>query len=190
MNIIVRSLRGDFFVRPDTSWERKSGDFYPPDFVSALDFTPVIFACICKPGRSIPENFACRYFDRVGFGALFYPSDMLDGSAVSIARASCLDHSSYLPHPMASVPAGGDLSRRGYSMRVNGREVFNGEGVSRTDIGKAISESSGIIYLRYGDVIAIELADPVRIVSRENRLENEISLTFDGAPDCSFRVLF
>ena len=75
-------------------------------------------------------------------------------------------------------------------MRVNGREVFNGEGVSRTDIGKAISESSGIIYLRYGDVIAIELADPVRIVSRENRLENEISLTFDGAPDCSFRVLF
>ncbi len=124
MNIIVRTAGGRVIARPDTTWVRKNEDFFPPDFVSALSFTPVLYARISKAGRCIGADFARRHFGETGFGLLLYPADLLKvgdsysangsdvrnsgngpdagnsggfGDAWSVAAASCMDRTSYLP---------------------------------------------------------------------------------------------
>ena len=187
MNIIVRSARNAYFVRPDTTWERDAEDFYPPEDISSISFTPTLFAHICKPGRSILEKFAPRYFDGIGFGLLLYPQDMLDGRDDSIARASCLDHTSFLTLPV-DMPA--NESR--FAATKNGILVC--EGLCKVpdtaaSIASAISEASEYIYLRHGDLLAIELAAPSPLVSRAER-EAEIGLIFEGRTNYGFKIIF
>lgn len=201
MNIVVKSYIGECFVRPDTTWERDAEDFYPPEFVSGLSWTPVLFAHVSKPGRSISEKFALRYFDGLGFGALLYPTDMLDGAPSSIARASCLDHTSFLTFPTEG------LSIDSYSIEKNGIQIFaprvraasNGDGSDGHDVGtarcdiddmvKAIAETSKYVYLRYGDIVAIELDDIKPLCKRDER-EVAIQMSFNGNPCGNFRIIF
>ncbi len=100
MNIIVKTSSGHITVRPDTTWEKDNEDFYPPEFVDELTYSPVLFARILKPGRSVGRKFASRYYDSIGFGVLLYPENMLDGTPEGYAQAICLDHTSFLPSPM------------------------------------------------------------------------------------------
>lgn len=194
MNIIVRSSQGAYFVRPDTTWERDSEDFYPPESVTGLSFTPVLFAHICKPGRSISRKFAERYFDGVGFGILLYPENQLDGMPDSIARASCLDHTSFLPFPV-TMPSGEChclVSQNGTTIHeciFNEAESTGTDPVSTGDIISAISEASQYVYLRYGDIIALELT-PIRPLMQRTDGEVRIVLERTGSPDASFRIIF
>lgn len=184
MNIIVRSAEGAYFVRPDTTWERDSEDFYPPETVTGLLWTPVLFAHISKPGRSISARFARRYFDGIGSGVLLYPEDQLDGRPDSIARASCLDHTSFLPFPTAQ-PSGGCR----FSVSKDGATLFEGSGIFDESICKAIEEASRYIYLRHGDILALELKMPEMLMPRTDG-ESEIRLQYNGLPAVSFRIIF
>lgn len=194
MNIVVKSSAGECFVRPDTTWERDSEDFYPPEFVDGLGWTPVLFAHVSKPGRSISERFASRYFDGLGFGALLYPSDMLDGTPTSVARASCLDHTSFLTFPVES------LSVESFSFRKNGETLFDikdsiepqsiaGKELLSDSMSKAIAETSRYVYLRFGDIVAIEL-DKIRPLCKRDEGEVQISMSFNGKDCGNFRIIF
>ena len=57
MNIIVRTYGGHYVTRPDTTWEKDNEDFFPPDFTESFEWTPVVFARVCKPGRSVGARF-------------------------------------------------------------------------------------------------------------------------------------
>ena len=70
MNIVVQTYDGRVQCRPDTSWEREDRDLFAPDFISAYDFVPVLFARICKAGKCIGGKFAGRYYDAVNYGIL------------------------------------------------------------------------------------------------------------------------
>lgn len=184
MNIVVRTYSGKYIVRPDTTWEKDSEDFFPPEFVNALTLSPVLVARVLKPGRSVGERFAERYYDFVGFGALLYPEDMLEGSAEGFACASCLDHTSFIPAPSFSA-----AQIEGQKVKVvkNGSEVlFDLEGISgvKEMIAKAIAEATRFIYIRTGDLIAIELAPRGPVASRE---EGTAEIGCAGA---SFRVVY
>jgi len=188
MNIVVKSNEGECFVRPDTTWERDAEDFYPPEFVSALSWTPVLFAHICKPGRSISERFAQRYFDVLGFGALLYPTDMLDGTPSSIARASCLDHTSFLTYPAEGLDVGS------VSLRKNGLTVFDTDASLRThpgvsEMAEAVCETSRYVYLRIGDIVAVEL-DSIKPLCTRADGEVDISMTSGGKSCGDFRIVF
>ena len=97
MNVVVLTSVGNVVVRPDTTWERDNEDFYVPSFIDSLKYSPVLFARVCKPGRSIGEKFASRYFDAVGYGVLLYPTELLAIKEQGWAAASCLDHTTFLP---------------------------------------------------------------------------------------------
>ncbi len=172
MNIIVRTAEGKYIVRPDTTWERDNEDLYVPEFVRGLSWTPVLFARISRPGRSVGPEFAERYYDGASYGVLLYPDDLLDGSETGFACASCLDHTSFLPFPVFdkdaafspdsrfclmldsraedSVPAGEQHGRESL-------ELYSHSGASPADICKAIAEATRSIYIRTGDIIALEL---------------------------------
>lgn len=155
MNIITKTYSGKYIVRPDTTWERDNEDFYPPEFVSALSYTPVIFARISKPGRSIGRQFASRYYDGLNFGILLYPEDLLGNGEEDFACASCLDHTSFLPFPV--IEKGSFNWNTPLSIIKNGSEVYFGGQTGAEMIEKAIEEATRFIYIRSGDILALEL---------------------------------
>ena len=73
MNIIVKPYGSNLcYCRPDTTWERENKDFYSPECVNDIYWTPVVFARISKAGKCVGRKFVERYYDGVGCGMLLY----------------------------------------------------------------------------------------------------------------------
>ena len=73
MNIIVKPYGSDLCCcRPDTTWERENKDFYSPECVNEIYWTPVVFARVSKAGKCVGSKFIGRYYDAVGCGMLLY----------------------------------------------------------------------------------------------------------------------
>ena len=73
MNIIVKPYGSSTcYCRPDTTWERENKDFYSPECVNEIYWTPVVFARISKAGKCVGSKFVGRYYDAVGCGMLLY----------------------------------------------------------------------------------------------------------------------
>lgn len=165
MNIILKTASGHITVRPDTTWEKDNEDIFVPDSVSGLSWTPVFFTRICKPGKSVLRKFAGRYFDTFNYGVLLYPEEFLDGSEEGFACASCLDHTSFLPSPMFPNT---ELGNEGNILTVNkDREKIYSTHKGALDMFiEAVEEASSRIYMRTGDLLAIELAPRTHLASR------------------------
>ena len=161
MNIIIRNSAGKIFFRPDTTCDRPGEDLYPQEFIQSLSFAPVAFVRVCKAGRSVSERFASRYYDAAGFGLFLYPDDLMDGSAESIAEASCIDHTSFLPAPTANP---GD-----FSLLMDGKQIFSSSSLPCLELEKAIAAASARMHIRTGDIIALELCRPEHLCSRPCR---------------------
>ena len=73
MNIIVKPYGSDLcYCRPDTTWERENKDFFSPECVNEIYWTPVVFARVSKAGKCVGSKFVGRYYDAVGCGMLLY----------------------------------------------------------------------------------------------------------------------
>lgn len=190
MNIIVKTAGGAVIVRPDTTWERDNEDVFLPEFVTRVSCTPVLFARISKPGRSVSAKFADRYYDGIGYGALLYPENMIDGSETGFACASCIDHTSFLPFPVYSKET---LGRAGNSfcMDLDGKRIFETEGsAERSVIEKAIEEATRFCYIRTGDILAIELESRKEIIARTQEGGScTLSGTYCGNSVLDFKII-
>ncbi len=140
MNIIV-SLFGsngtDYCFRPDTTLEKESFDYYIPDGVSELTYSPVLFVRLCRAGKAIGEKFAGRYYDSGGFGVLLYGESIIgSGAAAGLSMASSLDKTSLLPFPLIDKDV---LEKSGniFSLSVNGRSV-NGRSVNEHSVNELL----------------------------------------------------
>ena len=99
MNIIVKPYGSDLcYCRPDTTWERENKDFYSPECVNEIYWTPVVFARISKAGKCVGKKFVERYYDGIGCGMLMYCSGqaMISNGPLS----HIVDKTSILPHPL------------------------------------------------------------------------------------------
>lgn len=126
MNIIV-SLFGsngtDYCFRPDTTLEKESFDYYIPDGVSELTYSPVLFVRLCRAGKAIGEKFAGRYYDSGGFGVLLYGESIIgSGAAAGLSMASSLDKTSLLPFPLIDKDVL-EKSGNSFSLSVNEHSV-------------------------------------------------------------------
>ena len=73
MNIIVKPYGSSLcYCRPDTTWERENKDFFSPECVNEIYWTPVVFARVSKAGKCVGSKFVGRYYDGVGCGMLLY----------------------------------------------------------------------------------------------------------------------
>ncbi len=187
MNIIVKTASGHITVRPDTTWEKDNEDFYPPEFVDALTYSPVLFARVLKPGRSVGGKFASRYYDSVGYGVLLYPENLLDDTPEGYAQAICLDHTSFLPSPTFPPLK---LEEDGqFRLLRNGQELFSFDQPSLNMIEDALVEATGLLYIRTGDLIAIELAARKPLATRHDA-NIRITGTFGHDKVLDFRIIF
>lgn len=189
MNILVRTYSKHTVVRPDTTWEKDNEDFYPPEFVERLTFTPVLFARVSKPGRSIVRRFAARYYDAVNYGMLLYPENMIGSSGESYAQAISLDHTSFLPYPL-SMPE--ELFKDGaLTINLNGSSIYE---YSPSQSGKdlieeALEEVSKMCYIRTGDIVAVELDERKPLTVRENGTVR-IEASSAGARTMDYKIIF
>ena len=199
MNIIVKTTSGRCYCRPDTTWEREDKDLFSPDSVNSFLYTPVLFARICKAGKCVGRKFAERYYESAGYGLLLYAGDLMDGSPLSIASASCLDHTSVLPSAMSARTALGN-AQEPFILYKDGKEIFRSGKTDTGMIESAISEASSFVSLRIGDMIAIELAEPAALADREAQSDadrtgtsmyrNEIRGTFREEGLFCFNIIF
>lgn len=184
MNIIV-SLFGsngtDYCFRPDTTLEKESFDYYIPDGVSELTYSPVLFVRLCRAGKAIGEKFAGRYYDSGGFGVLLYGESIIgSGAAAGLSMASSLDKTSLLPFPLIDKDV---LEKSGniFSLSVNERSVnehsVNERSVNRNGTFACQPDFAGIpeilhrisvrTSLRTGDIVAVELGERLPIHAGE-----------------------
>lgn len=185
MNIIVKTYNGKIISRPDTSWEKDSEDFYPPDFIESITLSPVIFARICKPGKRVCLKFAGRYYDSFGYGVLLYPENLIGGEPEDFACASCIDHTSFLPFPLNEK----GKERAGFILYKNGKKIFQQEADIGDLIEKSICEASERTCLRTGDFVAIELAQRGFTTENSARI-TEISASHAEKRILGFRIIF
>ena len=173
MNIIVKPHGSDMcYCRPDTTWERENKDFYSPECVKELHWTPIIFARICKAGKCIGQKFATRYYDAFNFGALLYCHT---GESSDIAFTSCADHTSLLPAPLYN-PVVLENAENIYQVERNEEEIFKAKTASlKESIEAAICRASQLTTLRIGDFVAVELA-PADLLAEHQ----EGSVSFKG----------
>ena len=164
MNIIVRTYSGNVIVRPDTTWSRNNDDYYVPDFVDSLSWSPVLCVRISRLGKHIGEKFARRYYDGFGPGILLYPENLLDGSEEAYACASVLDRTSCIVLPE------GDTA------------LMTEEQTAVADA--ALAQASRICRVRAGDILAVELAAREPLCSRA---DGRFEVCKDGA---EFSVIF
>lgn len=179
MNIIV-SLFGsngtDYCFRPDTTLEKESFDYYIPDGVSELTYSPVLFVRLCRAGKAIGEKFAGRYYDSGGFGVLLYGESIIgSGAAAGLSMASSLDKTSLLPFPLIDKDVlengGNSFSLSVKERSVNGLSV-NGNGTFAchpdfAGIPEILHRISLRTSLRTGDIVAVELGERLPIHAGE-----------------------
>lgn len=167
MNILVQPYGSAYWIcRPDTTWEKDNEDFYPPECISALSYTPILFAKISKPGKVVGENFASRYFESINYGILLYPENMAESGELGFSQANCVDHTSFLPSPMYNKVTMGQCNE--FILKKDDAEIFKYSGGNLQMIEKAVSQASALTYLRVGDMVCVELASPRHLMSRED----------------------
>ncbi len=202
MNIIVKPYgSGLCHCRPDTTWERENKDFYSPECVNEILWTPVVFARVAKAGKCIGSKFAERYYDGVGCGMLMYC--MTDH--IAAATSSCVDHTSILPMPLYNPEV--LEGRKEFIVTKNGNQtdarsiaavspvgqndivMSTGQGEWRHLLEDAICNASRLTSLRIGDFVAAELTPLQSLATRE---ESEVSVkgTFCNTDIFDFNIIF
>ena len=158
MNIIVKPYGSSIcYCRPDTTWERENKDFYSPECVNEIHWTPVVFARISKAGKCVGEKFVERYYDGVGCGMLMYCGDSV-----------IVDKSSILPHPLFQPVVLDDEKE----FVVNVSPINQDSSVilsgAKDLLEEAICNASQLTSLRIGDFVAVELRELQKLASKED----------------------
>ena len=182
MNIIVNPKGCDLcYCRPDTTWERENKNFYVPDTVDSLYWTPILFARISKAGKCINPKFASRYYDAFNFGMLIYTGNG------DIAFTSCCDHRSILPAPLYNIVVM-DSAENICNVEKNGEPVFSSH-PDKMLIENAICKASQMTSIRIGDYIAVELTERSLLADRKDG-ETLLKATFCENDLYDFKVIF
>ena len=187
MNIVVKPYGSNLcYCRPDTTWERENRDFYSPECVNEVLWTPVIFARIAKAGKCVGKKFAERYYDSIGCGMLMY-CRIQDENALS----SCVDHTSTLPMPLYN-PVVLDDDKEFVIVKTNAGEekyVFsNNQNSWKSLIEEAICSASQLTSLRIGDYVAVELSHQSLLADKQVG-DTSITGTFCENELFNFKIL-
>lgn len=141
MNLITIPYSSEaFYIRPDTSLNRDSNDYFCPDGVDELVATVFIYAKAGKAGKSVASRFANRYYSIIGEGIhLSAPAIAKDNTPESWWVSNSLDSSTFLLGNEAP------------------KEEWNSEIIQKID--EAFERTSKHISFRTGDYIIVELSE-------------------------------
>lgn len=146
MNIIsIPYSSGSFYVRPDTSLNRDSNDYFCPEEITELAAAVFIYAKAIKAGKCVSAKFAGRYYNTIGKGVQLVANNLIGDDACSWWLAHSLDNTTFLTsaeQPSGEVPTE-------YVEKINA----------------AFEQASKYVSFRTGDYIAIEI-EPRKIIAK------------------------
>ncbi len=97
-----------FYVKPDTSLNKDSNDYFCPDSITELAATVFIYARAIKAGKSVSAKFAQRYYTHIGKGVHFHIPQLINpASPESWWIAHSLDNTTFLtdnPQEASLIP--------------------------------------------------------------------------------------
>ena len=198
MNIIVKPYGSNLcYCRPDTTWERENKDFYSPECVNDIYWTPVVFARVSKAGKCVGRKFVERYYDGVGCGMLLYcgtSTTSFEGSAGVRSLSEVVDRSSILPHPLFQPVVLESEKEFVVSCQHEAQDdaalshniILSG---AKDLLEEALCNASQLTSLRIGDFVAVELSAP-QLVSTRQENETALKATFCDNSIFDFRIIF
>ena len=97
-----------------------------------------------------------------------------------------LDHTSFLPDPKLSIEEADGLS---FTVKMDGVNIFEDTVQAGQLLDNAVCEATKRLYIRTGDIIAVELAARTPLCTRTDG-NREISGTAGDDASMSFRIRF
>jgi acylpyruvate hydrolase len=146
-----------FFLKPDTALVIRNRPFYYPDFSKDIHYETELVLKICKVGKSVPENYASEFYDRIGVGLDFTARDLQQkckekGLPWEIAKG--FDYSAPISPEFIPKENFKDLKNISFHMLLNGNKVQQGNSADMIfPFEKIISYVSQFMTLRTGDLI-------------------------------------
>lgn len=144
------------FTKADSALLKDHKPFFLPDFMGQIDYETELVVRICRLGKSIPEQFAHRYYDAVTVGIDFTARDMqrelrADGMPWEIAKG--FDGSAVIGEwiDKSLLPP---IQAIHFSAEINGKTVQEGcssEMIHSVD--RLISYISQYFTLKTGDIL-------------------------------------
>ena len=170
------------FTKADSSLLKDGKPFFVPDFMGRIDYETEVVVRICRLGKSIPEQFAHRYYDAFTVGIDFTARDMQkalreEGQPWEIAKGfdgaavigEWVEKEKLLTEPQQK---GKELPAVRFSMLLNGQKVQEGCTVDMlTSIDGLISYISRFFTLKTGDLIYTGTPVGVGPVSPDDHIE-------------------
>lgn len=140
MNLITVPYSSEgVYIRPDTSLNRDSNDYFCPEEVNELAATVFVYAKAIKAGKSVAKKFAGRYYNNIGEGIhLSAPCMIKDNSPESWWLSNSLDSSTFL--------LGNEAAKESWPEDIIAK------------IEEAFERASQYISFRTGDYIIVEIA--------------------------------
>ena len=133
-----------FYVKPDTSLNKDSNDYFCPDCINELAAAVFIYARATKAGKSVSAKFAQRYYTHIGKGVHFHIPELINpANPESWWVARSLDNTTFLtedPQELSLIP-----------------DEY------KALIDQAFETASKHISFRTGDYIAVEIAPSEKI---------------------------
>ena len=165
------------FMKPDTAVLKNNAPFYLPDFSTDVHHETEILLQLCKAGKHIEEEFAHKYYDRIGLGIDFTARDLQSklkekGRPWEIAKG--FDGSAPISgfFPKTDFPNINDLN---FNLLVNGDLRQNGNtSLMLFNFDYIISYVSKFFSLKVGDIIFTGTPAGVAPVKIGDRLEGFI----------------
>ena len=185
MNILVWTEGGNCISRPDTTWKRDDNEFYVPEDVSSILYTPALVARVDRPGKAVGINFAGRYYSLVSPAVLIYPMIGVNKGArhlysvEGLAAACCMDRTSFFPFPVLDRGVKGIMEVKGsFSEEIDSAQVLD----------SALVGVTGRCYLRSGDLFLAELSPRTLLSTREDGCR-EVQMSFCGV-EYGFDIIY
>lgn len=153
MNIFVFDYcSGNFFNKQDSCLVLENYQFYTPDFVSEITFSPAIVIKINKSGKYIKPDFASRYYSIYGTAINIYAQNFINDAnenPLFFFKSSLLDKSTFLKKAEVTIT-----------------DFFENRNPNLIpDFNLKISQLSKFSSLKSGDLILFEIIERIKVTS-------------------------
>ena len=164
------------FLKPDSALIENNDPFYYPNFSSEIHYEVEILVKIKKVGKSIPVNFAHKYYDRIGLGIDLTARDLQNkaktkGLPWDLAKG--FNGSAPISHFIPKDPF--NVQNLNFSLKLNGNTVQSSNtSLMLWPIDEIIAYVSQYMTLKKGDILFTGTPEGVGPIKIGDRLEGYI----------------
>ncbi len=175
------------YLLAETSLIRSNRPFFFPDFCNNIYAETDLVLKICKVGKNIPQKFAHRYYDEIGFGVRFIAMDIFNhalenGMPWTLSRSfeGSVAISSFINFCKENIK-----EQIAYSFMLNDKTVNKCSSLELNySFNRLVSEISKYFTLRIGDLIFTgSSAEAIEI-----NISDRIAVCYDGRKMLDFQI--